>query len=160
MLKRTKLNKAFAPILLCLMLYVIWGNSAMNGSQSSQMSGGVLQLLERVFGSFRDAERASYLIRKAAHMTEFAALAFFLSWNGYLFLEPKVQTGSLVLLLGLGTACVDETIQIFSAGRGSSLKDVWIDMAGFTLSYLLFRLVFRRARRRDKIEENTSPDNR
>lgn len=150
MLKRTKLNKILAPCFLCLMLYVIWGNSAMSGSQSSQMSGGVLELLERVFGTFRDAERATFLIRKAAHMTEFALLAFFLSWNGYLFLEPKVQTGALVLLLGLGTACVDETIQIFSAGRGSSLKDVWIDMAGFALSFLLFRLVFRRARKRDR----------
>lgn len=160
MLKRTKLNKAAALLLLGLTLYFIWGNSSMDGTQSSRMSGGVLLFLEKLLGPMGNGQRAVYLIRKAAHMTEFAALAFFLSWSGYLFLEPKARTGALVLLLGLAAACVDETIQIFSSGRSSSLKDVWIDMAGFTLSFLLFRLVFRKARQRDKTNQNTSPDDR
>lgn len=36
---------------------------------------------------------------------------------------------------------MDETIQIFSPGRGSSLIDVWIDFSGVCLGFLLSRLL-------------------
>ena len=39
-----------------------------------------------------------------------------------------------------GTACVDETIQLGSAGRASSLVDVWIDMAGLMAGIILLLL--------------------
>ena len=38
---------------------------------------------------------------------------------------------------GLAVACIDETIQIFTPGRASSLIDVWIDASGFALGLLL-----------------------
>ena len=51
-----------------------------------------------------------------------------------LFLIKRERNGRapvLPALLGcLLAACLDETIQIFVAGRGSSLLDVWIDFCG------------------------------
>ena len=32
-------------------------------------------------------------------------------------------------------ACIDETIQIFTPDRASSLIDVWIDTSGFALGF-------------------------
>ena len=45
------------------------------------------------------------------------------------------------LLGGLLSACVDETIQIFAAGRVSCLTDVWIDTAGVCTGLLLMQLL-------------------
>ena len=43
---------------------------------------------------------------------------------------------------GLAVACIDETIQIFTPGRASSLIDVWIDTAGFALGFVVIFAVF------------------
>ena len=37
------------------------------------------------------------------------------------------------MLFGMIVACIDETIQIFTPERASSLIDVWIDTSGFAL---------------------------
>ena len=55
---------------------------------------------------------------------------------------------ALMLLLGLLTALLDETIQKFT-GRTSSVLDVWLDFSGVVLGLLLARLFFLlRCRRR------------
>jgi VanZ family protein len=41
---------------------------------------------------------------------------------------------------GLAVACIDETIQIFTPGRASSLIDVWIDASGFALGLAVIHL--------------------
>ena len=43
---------------------------------------------------------------------------------------------------GLAVACIDETIQIFTPGRASSLIDVWIDTAGFALGFVVIYSVY------------------
>jgi len=43
---------------------------------------------------------------------------------------------------GLAVACIDETIQIFTPGRASSLIDVWIDTSGFALGFVVIYLAY------------------
>ena len=43
----------------------------------------------------------------------------------------------LALACGFAAACIDETIQIFTPGRASSLIDVWIDTSGFALGLVV-----------------------
>ena len=114
------------------------------------MSGSLTALLERIFGPAANFERLHHYVRKLAHMTEYAVLALCLGWFLFLWQKPGRDLWPLHPLWGLITACIDETIQLFSLGRGSSLLDVWIDMAGFTLAFLLWRLLSKGARRRDR----------
>ena len=150
MFRRNSFTKALSLIFVLLILAFIWGNSLMPGAESSDMSGRVVHLLERIFGPVTNFDKVNFYVRKLAHMTEYALLAFCLSWFWYLWQKPGKETFSLPLLCGLTTACVDETIQLFSQERGSSLKDVWIDMAGFLLAFLLYRFLSAPARRKDR----------
>ena len=56
-----------------------------------------------------------------------------------------------VFFAGLGTAFVDETIQLFSEGRAGMITDMWIDFSGVVLGtaiMLLFYFVYQRIRRK------------
>ena len=43
----------------------------------------------------------------------------------------------LLMGFGMAVACIDETIQIFTPERASSLIDVWIDTSGFALGLVV-----------------------
>ncbi len=70
----------------------------------------------------------SIVVRKCAHIFEFCLLAVWL-----MLLGGRIQT---VLLCGVFTALIDETIQLYS-GRSSLVMDVWIDIGGFALGMLV-----------------------
>ena len=119
-------------VLICANLAVIWGNSLMTGEDSGQFSAAVLAFLGR-FIPFFSGELGHTILRKLAHFSEFACLG--LLTGGFRLLRKKAGFG--ILGFGMAVACVDETIQVFVPGRGSSLIDVWIDTAGFALGLLL-----------------------
>lgn len=114
-------------VLIGLNLALIWGNSMLPGEDSGAISGGIVAWLGE-FIPFFATDAGHTLLRKAAHFSEFALLGML--WCGrYRLRHGRVgfgQTG-----LGLAVACIDETIQIISPGRASSLLDVWLDTAGF-----------------------------
>ena len=114
-------------VLIALNLMFIWGNSMLPGPVSGQISSGLLAWLKAWIGNLGMGE---HLLRKLGHFTEFAALGFLSTGLCMLLGEKKFHRLSSPLLLGLLAACVDETIQRYVEGRGSSLVDVWIDTAG------------------------------
>lgn len=125
-------------ILLALNLAFIWGNSALPGDVSGEISGGLLEQLTRVlpfFGSLGEV-----ILRKLGHFSEFACLGLLLKWMATLLGQRGLSGIALPLLPGVLTACVDETIQIFSPGRASSLIDVWIDVSGILTGILLLQI--------------------
>ena len=112
-------------ILLAVNLAVIWGNSLLPAEESANLSGFVSGLLQRLF----PGADGGIPLRKAAHFLEFACLGAVLTHT--LIKREKYEGLILRAMLGsLMAACLDETIQIFVAGRGSSLLDVWIDFCG------------------------------
>lgn len=138
------------PMYACLVILTlafIWGNSLVPGDVSGEISGGVFEMVAGLFVLFGD--KGQLVLRKLAHLSEFTALGFFLTglWRNLKRRERLTPP----LLLGLAAACLDETIQIFSPGRGSSLIDVWIDFGGvcfgFLLSWALRRFLDRRQAR-------------
>ena len=127
------MKKRILSILILLNLALIWGNSMLTGLSSEAVSGGVLALLGR-FLPVLLTEAGHTLLRKAAHFSEFALLGLL-----YCGRHRLVKGEAPVHLMGFGlaVACIDETIQIFTPGRASSLIDVWIDASGFALGLLL-----------------------
>ena len=127
-----KRNKRFIVFLglTILWIMVIFSFSLQTGDESSQVSGGIVTwFVEMIFpAGFAYIEEVEFLIRKAAHFTEYFVL-------GILTSLTVRETRCMRLLLapwlcGTAVACCDETIQLFSAGRTGQLIDVLLDSTG------------------------------
>lgn len=137
--------KKLAAWLLCLLwMAVIFWFSAMPGEVSSEQSGTVVELLLAMlsFIGIRaeslDLSLLSLLVRKAAHMTEYAVLFFLL--RRALRLSGARHPGLTALPLCVLYAAGDEFHQSFTEGRGPSPVDVGIDSAGALLMWGLLAL--------------------
>ena len=140
-LQRTKWRLIGSSVLVVALLVFIWGNSAMPGQTSSQMSGWVGQLIRTLLPFLPlDTPEGMHVLRKLAHFSEFAALGFSLGW-----LFGMLRGGRAWFLLpvgcGVAAACIDETIQIFSPGRHCSIVDVGIDASGVVTGLLVLVLL-------------------
>ncbi len=129
-------------LLVCTVFCVlfIWINSTLSADISGSMSGYAEKVLRILFGE--DIILGEGTIRKLAHCLEFALLGTVLSLFGFERLEKKL---AVICFFGLFTAVCDETIQLFSDGRFSSVKDIWIDFTGFaagTAAVLLLKIIF------------------
>ncbi|MCM1059051.1 MAG: VanZ family protein [Eubacterium sp.] len=135
------MKKSTRKIILALCaagcLGFIWINSVMPGKVSGELSGYAEKILKMIFGEYLTISEA--VIRKLAHCAEFAVFGMILSLLMYDKLAEKLP---LVGFCGLGTAVFDETIQLFSSGRSSQIKDVWIDFSGFAAGTLLIFIFY------------------
>lgn len=140
-MKRTKRRFALCIALLTLILGFIWGNSALPGEESGELSGGLLAFLAKLI-PFVSAEDGEHILRKLAHFSEFAALGLCLCW---LFGMLRKRTVWAVLC-GAAVACVDESIQLFVPGRHGCVSDAVLDTAGVVTGVLLLGLYYWRKR--------------
>lgn len=124
----------------------IFSMSAKNGDESQAMSDGiVVKIVELVGNKMSDKPLTdetvyllSFLVRKAAHMTEYAILGFLTVWfaTDFSWTRKRAVFGSWIFsTLYAGT---DEFHQLFSAGRSGQLRDVCIDSVGVLLGILAF----------------------
>ncbi len=137
--------------LCCLIatMVAIFLFSAQSAEESSKLSGRIVTAVIRiVMPSYDDLpfleqqrikEKVSFVVRKIAHFTEFAALGFFLML--YLFCvytKNKLFYLSFFSWVG-GTfyAVTDEIHQMFVSGRYPATTDVLIDSSG-----VLFGILF------------------
>ena len=130
-------------ILAVLTVAFIWGNSMMPGEISQTISQTVGAVLSKIFGGELDVGHGNGVLRKLAHGTEYLALGVELC----LLLRPG-RPWSLTALCGVGTALIDETIQLFVPERCGQIKDVWIDLGGYTVGVLVCLLIRYRLRRK------------
>ena len=129
-MKKTRLAGALTVCWLC----VIWGNSLLPGESSSQVSGLVGQILEKILPFLNmEGENAMVILRKMGHFSEFAVLGALLAWLGAL-LE---KGGFRPVFWGIAAAAADETIQLFVPDRHGCVTDVLIDTAGVVTGVVL-----------------------
>lgn len=116
----------------------IFSNSCKNAELSGNASGfwveKILYLLS-YFKIYPDAFSATVFVRKTAHILEFALQGFLITGC---FSTPYKKRAFYVLILGVITACVDESLQLFFSGRAAMLKDVLIDFSGTVMGFLVF----------------------
>ena len=108
----------------------IFSNSLQIAEASNARSAAVLSWANQLLKRLGLGELTIYQIRKLAHFAEYALLGFLSMLCLRVYTRRFVRHISWPLLFGLGTANLDETIQMMVAGRSSQLTDVWIDFSG------------------------------
>ena len=137
---KSRLKYVFYAAIIFTLLF-IWGHSCMPPEMSGNESNAVRGFLERLIGS--DTPLSLLIlkyVRKIAHFTEFALLAFEMTLFTYICTKSRLSDLVRCVCFGTIVAIIDETIQIF-AGRGSSVVDVLIDTSGYLTSFLLTSLL-------------------
>lgn len=123
------------------MILIFWF-SGRSGSVSQNQSDAFLPLFLR----FVPASIASFIIRKGAHFTIYAALGFCL-YAAIETLRKPASAAVLSLVIAVLYAASDEWHQRFVPGRSGELKDVLLDgcgaLCGILVCVLLIVLVCR-----------------
>lgn len=123
-----------------LVVLFIWSNSLRNADRSTVQSDTVLTTLAPFLKDFPEDTIRFFrvLIRKAAHITEFAALG--LTLCAALSAPSRRYCRAAVMALALSSlvASSDELIQRFVPGRSGQLSDVCLDTLGAALGILLY----------------------
>ena len=125
--------------------------SSQTGEESGEISKG---LMENVFAFLQlDAEREErlhHLIRKGAHMTEYAVLGasvcvlfFYLADIGHWKRVSRIGMTGYAWIFSVLFAVTDEIHQAFIPGRGPAVKDVLLDAVGAALGIALIYAVYR-----------------
>jgi VanZ family protein len=137
--------KYWLPVLLWLALIFIGSTDLMSAEHTSRIIGPIL----RWFNPDVSAEtiaRVQFLVRKIAHLTEYAVLAI-LIWRAFLGSSWQLKSSILFVLALFGCAILaatDEFHQSFVPSRTASPKDVIIDILGALLGLTICIAVARR----------------
>ena len=159
-------NKRFyiiMSVIILATLTVIWGHSFMPAETSAKESGTIFAFLQPLLDFlFGEGMSTEHFIRKAGHFTEFMILGAELlmlmrglvgvgvrAENAAKDLSDRKKSGrekglyAIVNAWVAGTLCglMDESIQLFSAGRSSEVADVWLDSAGCFTGVLIATLI-------------------
>ena len=90
--------------------------------------------------SFEMISQIQFLIRKTAHVTEYAILAFLLLRAAQRNVTTAFSRSVLLVALGAGVfAATDEFHQSFVSSRTASPKDVLIDCCGVLVGIAIYR---------------------
>lgn len=140
-------SRALCALLLLSMLLTlafIFGNSALSPEKSDIESGAVVDAIVDVLPSDKQPVDATakhefhYNFRKLAHFLEYALLGLEVTLFLVLFARRPLFGILPAFVISILVSFTDESIQLLS-GRGASVADMWIDIAGFsTLAALVF----------------------
>lgn len=149
------MKKKHVYLLLCIVwMGVIFYFSAQVADDSQEMSNIFVYLLDAIFSLdvMRNAflqDVVSFLVRKAAHMSEYAVLAILIELY---FREYKGKSCFVLsLLCTMLYASSDEIHQLFVPGRSGQVMDVMIDALGGAIGLGLLYVVGNvRRKKRDR----------
>ncbi len=131
-MKYCKLKYLFIIFTIACIAF-IWYHSSLDGNESSLESQEAMLIIKNIFQFLGIPNNISeYALRKMAHFLEFSGLGFLLTMDIYLWNRSYSLLKNIYLspFIGIVTACIDETIQIFSPGRSSKVTDIWVDFSG------------------------------
>ncbi len=136
-------------LLTVLWMGIIFFFSSQPAVESASLSGGLFQKIQEfvtdipVMGPIFSGGFTEHLLRKAAHMTEFAILGVLLvlCMREYIPEQWKIFRLPLAFVAGILYACTDEFHQRFVPGRSGELKDVMIDSVGVFMGILLISVI-------------------
>lgn len=130
--KKARLYRALSAAWMAVIFLMSALPGDVSGAQSGRMTELLLAILEPVFGAV-DVDMLHVLIRKAAHMAEYAVL--FCLYHAALHASGAKRPGTIALVMAVVYAATDEFHQAFVADRGPSVVDVVIDGCGASIAW-------------------------
>lgn len=109
-----------------------------NGNDSSSQSNFFANIILQFINI--DKETLTFLIRKVAHMSEYAILALFTYYALIKIAFNKRIIFQITFLISFLYACSDELHQLFISGRSGQFTDVLIDSTGCLIMLLFLYL--------------------
>lgn len=140
-MKFTQILKSWGPVALWLALIFFDSTDVMSSAHTSRFIVPILHWLKPDISPWT-VLRINLLVRKAAHVTEYAIL------TGLFFhaLRPSIagfwRRAAVALVPALLLAPLDEFHQSFVPSRSASPIDVLIDYAGAILGILICRALY------------------
>lgn len=142
-----------AWVVVLLWMLLIFNLSSQVAEDSNKLSKGVTKVVtetaERVVpGKDFDINRFNPIVRKNAHFFAYLVLGIFVM--NALRRSRVYRWRSLLLALGICAlyAISDEVHQLFVAGRGGQVKDVFIDSTGAFVGIGLYNIILSRRKQR------------
>ena len=148
-MSRQKVKLMLSLLAVIAVAAMIFFFSAQDGEDSSRLSAGITKwLVAHVVSDFAEMtpneqlaimERASFIVRKAAHFSEYALLAMAIMVFLHYY-RPNRRPSVMVVCAWIGAtiyASTDELHQMFVDSRGPAVRDVCIDSAGAVLGALV-----------------------
>jgi VanZ family protein len=121
----------YGPLVLWIALIFFFSSTAASASQTSRIIGPILHFL---FPSTPEEtiQQYHFFIRKCAHFTEYALLAFWAIWalTRSSHRSLKKYRFFIAVVIVLFIASIDEFNQSFEPSRTSSVWDVGLDLIG------------------------------
>jgi VanZ family protein len=133
------------PVFAWMSLIFVASTDLMSGQQTSRFIGPFLRWLIADI-SPEGIAAVQFLVRKAAHVTEYAILALLMFRALAGGRERQPWQAWLVLGIAAAYAALDEWHQSFVASRTGSPRDVAIDVFGALLGVLIYWWFTRRSR--------------
>lgn len=124
--------KYFIPSILLMIL--IFSFSQQNGQESSGLSSQIVLWIQ----TYLHIPISEFIVRKGAHMSEYALLTFTFIYGFYKNHCSLRQIIIYSLLAVFIYACSDEFHQLFIGGRAGQFSDVLIDTCGGVLAVVLY----------------------
>ena len=116
--------KYFIPSIFLMILIFMFSHQT--GSESSGLSSQIVLWIQ----TYLHIPISEFIVRKAAHMSEYALLTLTLIYGFYKNHYP-IQKIMIYSLIGTFLyACSDEFHQLFIPGRSGEFRDVMIDSTG------------------------------
>lgn len=120
-------------------MIIIFMFSMQNGNESSKLSLGVIEIIQSFIPISINIDTLHFIIRKAAHMSEYALLCL-----SFIYGFSKNAVNKYILYSLLCTflyACTDEFHQLFIGGRAGQFTDVLIDTSGGLIMVVLIIVI-------------------
>lgn len=144
------MKKHLNLILLILWMIVIFVMSSFDASQSGSQSGFIVSLINKVL-RVENVELLGIIIRKLAHLTEYAILGILMI---NCLKDYKIRKYLLIsVILCFLYACTDEFHQTFIPGRSGNIIDVMIDTTGSFIGIIMYYLIFKKWKKLSEKED-------
>jgi len=127
------------PLVIWLIMIFIGSTDLMSAEHTSRIIGPILRWLDPGMSPTR-IEQVQFVIRKTAHVSEYAILSL-LIFRALVKTTRRARfTGAVLitLLVSGAFAASDEFHQSFVASRTSSVRDVLIDVTGAILGMTIY----------------------
>ena len=124
--------KYFIPSFI--LMIIIFMFSQQTGNESSGLSSQIVLWIQ----TYLDIPITELIVRKAAHMSEYAVLTLTFIYGFYKNQYPLKKIIVYSLICAFLYACTDEFHQLFIGGRAGQFTDVLIDTCGALITIVIY----------------------